>query len=104
MSAPTIHSEMKNKWIKFNVDSELVYRKLQQIFQHEILYYRSFLLEKEKKKQKFVCVFSSFFFIILVLVYFMITNSDSKKLLAGESTDLSASPIFSSGIGAEAKW
>lgn len=50
------HQLLDLKWkkkIKINVDSELEYRKLQQIFQQESLYYRRFL-QKKKTNQKFV--------------------------------------------------
>lgn len=47
-SIPTIAVEMKSKFIKINVDSEIEYRQLQWTLQQEGIYYKSFLLEKEK--------------------------------------------------------
>lgn len=35
LNMPVIRSEMKNKWIKIDADSELEYQMLQQIFQQE---------------------------------------------------------------------
>lgn len=52
-SIPTIRAEMKNKFIKINVD-EIEYGKLQKTLQQEDIYYRSFLLEKKKHQKIFI--------------------------------------------------